>query len=131
MNSTEKRDEVLLKIRPLIPSAKVSDKMSAAEKFQNSTLRPVIKLQHTMLLLAFRNYLQKHKVAYYSLNTENRKKYIEKIFSTDVNFRNQLGGMIIGQFTEQEYKDFHLQSDLRKRLINLIKQRILSQVHVL
>lgn len=131
MNSTETRDEVLIKIRPEIPTAKLSEDMTTAEKFQNQTLRPIIKLQHNMLLLAFRNYLAKHKADYYGLDIDNREKYIENIFSKDVNFRHQLGGMIIGQFTEQEYKEFHLDPDLKKRLINILKQRVLSQVHVL
>ena len=51
----ENRSDNLLNIRPLIPSAKVYESMSADEAFQNSTLRPIIKMQNELLIAVFNN----------------------------------------------------------------------------
>ena len=97
------RDEYLLHIRPEIPSAKVSENMSDEERFQNATLRPVIKLQHHLLIEAFKNYIKKHKNVFFEISIERRLIYIDNAIHKDQKFRNSLKGMIIGQFTVNEY----------------------------
>ena len=57
----ETRDQNLLNLRPEILSAKLSENMSSEERFQNTTLRPIIKLQQDLLILVFKNYINKHK----------------------------------------------------------------------
>ena len=44
------RSNNLNHIRPIIPSALIYDTMSDDERFQNTTLRPVIKLQNELLI---------------------------------------------------------------------------------
>ncbi len=95
------RSQNLLAIRPQIPSAKVNDTMSTEEQFQNVTLRPVLKLQNFLLIAAFKNYIAKHKNAFYELSVEKRMMYIENAVQKDIKFRNALKGMLIGQFTVQ------------------------------
>ena len=56
MNS---RDTYLQSIRPIISSALVKDNMSEDERFQNKTLRPIIKLQNDLFLAVFKNYIRK------------------------------------------------------------------------
>ncbi|HET8854797.1 MAG TPA: glyoxalase, partial [Salinimicrobium sp.] len=97
------RDSYLIEIRPEIPSARVTDGMSSEEKFQNETLRPVIKFQNELLLEAFRNYISKHKNVFYELPAEKRGAYIANAIQKDMKFRNSLKGMILGQFTVEEY----------------------------
>ena len=36
--------------------------MSAIELFQNATLRPIIKMQHNLLIGSFKNYIQIRKI---------------------------------------------------------------------
>ena len=59
------RTSDLLQIRPTISSALIFDTMSRDERFQNTTIRPVIKLQHDLLLEVFKNYVSKHKNVFY------------------------------------------------------------------
>ena len=128
----ETRDTQLLALRPSIPSAQVNDSMSAEEQFQNATLRPVVKLQNDLLLEAFRNYIAKHKNVFYNLTIERRMNYIENAIQKDIKFRNSLKGMVIGQFTVEEYRSYIQNSSaLNKRMMNLVKERIQSNIQLL
>ena len=126
------RDYQLLQLRPEIPSAKISENMSSEEKFQNGTLRPIVKLQNDLLVEAFRNYINKHKNAFYDLGIQKRIIYIENAIQRDIKFRNSLKGMIIGQFTIEEYRTYIKNSSaLNKRMMNLVKQRIQDNIQLL
>ncbi len=118
------RDQDLLNLRPEILSAKVSENTSDDERFQNITLRPVIKLQHDLLILVFKNYINKHKNVFYELSLEKRIDYIENTIHKDMKFRNSVKGMIIGQFTSGEYELYiKNSSSLNKRMMNIVKER--------
>ena len=126
------RDSQLIDIRPEIPSAKINDQMSSEEHFQNATLRPIAKLQNDLLVEAFRNYITKHKNVYYKLTVEKRMAYIENAIQKDIKFRNSLKGMLIGQFTLDEYRTYIQNSSaLNKRMMNLVRERIQSNIQLL
>ncbi|HKJ48616.1 MAG TPA: hypothetical protein VJ973_05975 [Christiangramia sp.] len=119
-------------LRPEIPSARITENMSPDERFQNETLRPIAKLQDLLLLAAFRNYITKHKNKFYELKLEKRLDYIENAIQRDIKFRNSLKGMIIGQFTLDEYERYILNSSaLNKRMMNIVKERIQSNIQLL
>lgn len=121
----ETRDSALLHLRPEILSAKITTNMSVDECFQNKTMRPVVKLQHDLLLAAFRNYIAKHKNVFYDLNVEKKMDYIENAIHKDMKFRNSLKGMIIGQFTLDEFEIYIQNSSaLNKRMMDIVKERL-------
>lgn len=125
------RDEALLAIRPQIATLQVNESMSADERFQNITLRPLIKLQNDLLIAVFKNYITKHKNVFYELTLERRLHYIENALHKDIKFRNALKGMIIGQFTVEEYAIYIKNSSaLNKRIMNIIKQRLQSNIQL-
>ena len=125
------RSQQLLQSRPEIPSAIVNDMMSKDEQFQNRTLRPIIKLQNDLLIEVFKNYLRKRKYAYYDLDLQERYTYIENAIQRDMKFRNSLKGMIIGQFTVEEYETYiENSSALNKRMMNLVIERLKDQVQL-
>ena len=123
------RSHSLLKIRPLVLSAKVTDVMSNDERFQNQTLRPIIKLQNRLLLDVFQNYIAKRKNRFYELTLEKRLDYITHALQKDLKLRNSLKGMIIGHFTVEEY-DSYIQnsSALNKRMMNMVIKRLQDQI---
>ncbi len=125
------RSQNLLQIRPQILSAKVNHSMSFDEQFQNRTLRPIIKLQNQLLVAAFQNYITKHKNQYYELCLEKQLGYIENAIQKDIKFRNSLKGMIIGQFTVEEYGTYIKNSSaLNKRMMNTVIERLKSQIQI-
>lgn len=122
----------MIEMRPDIPSAKVSEKMSSDEYFQNQTLRPITKLQEDLILEVFRNYIVKHKNSFYELKLENRFDYIENAIQKDIKFRNSLKGIIIGQFSLEEYRKYILNSSaLNKRMMNIVKQNLQGRIQLL
>ncbi|WP_282050836.1 glyoxalase [Maribacter aquivivus] len=123
------RTQKLQSIRPTIASAKIMPNMSEDERFQNETLRPILKLQNDLLLASFQNYIKKMKNSFYELKIEKRIDYIAKSIQKDIKFRNSLKGMIIGQFTAEEY-DIYIKnsSALNKRMMNMVVKRIQDQI---
>ncbi|SFR85271.1 hypothetical protein SAMN04488010_3393 [Maribacter stanieri] len=123
------RTQKLLSIRPLIASAKIMPEMSDDERFQNQTLRPIIKLQNDLLLASFKNYIKKMKNTFYELKLEKRMEYITKAIQKDVKLRNSLKGMIIGQLTVDEYEIYIQNSSaLNKRMMNMVIKRLEDQI---
>ncbi len=123
------RSQKLVQIRPLIPSAKILPNMSSEERFQNETLRPIIKLQNDLLLASFQNYIVKTKNAFYELKLEKRMDYITNAIQKDIKFRNSLKGMIIGQFSLEEYETYITNSSaLNKRMMNMVIKRLQDQI---
>jgi len=123
------RSADLLSFRPEIPNAKITPDMSKDEQFQNETLRPIIKFQNPLLIEAFKNYIVKHKNAFYELSIEKRLDYIENAIQKDIKFRNALKGMVIGQFTVEEYMTYiENSSALNKRMMSMVVERLKDQV---
>ncbi len=126
------RELDLVALRPEIPSAIVTPLMSKDEQFQNKTLRPIVKLQDELFVMVFRNYASKHKNVFYTLSLDRRLLYIENAIQKDIKFRNSLKGMVIGQFTIDEY-ELYIQnsSSLNKRMMNLVIERLKSNIQLL
>lgn len=126
------RSTNLNQIRPIISSALIYDTMSDDERFQNVTLRPVIKLQNELFIEVFKNYVDKHKNVFYELSLSKQLDYIENAIHKDMKFRNSLKGMVIGQFTIEEYEIYIKNSSaLNKRMMNLVKERLVDHIQLL
>lgn len=125
------RSPLLLNIRPEILSARIHENMSADESFQNKTLRPIIKLQNDLFIAVFKNYISKHKNVFYELSLQKQLDYIENAIHKDMKFRNSVKGMIIGQFTVEEYSLYIQNSSaLNKRMMNIVKERLISNIQL-
>ncbi len=128
----ENRESNLLAIRPQLLNARVSENMSDNEQFQNKTIRPIIKLQGDLLIEVFKNYIKKRKNTFYELSLEKRLAFIENAIQKDMKFRNSLKGMIIGQFTVEEYLTYTKNSSaLNKRMMHIVKERLQDNVQLL
>jgi predicted histidine transporter YuiF (NhaC family) len=109
--------------RPVIEDL-IKENMSALELFQNQTLRPVIKMQHTLLIAAFNSYKLKRKIDFSSLTAQKKRSKIKAVFVKDINHKNQTIGIIVGAFSLEEYAYYSLNaSELNKRIIQIVIQR--------
>ncbi len=126
------RDRSIVDLRPQILSARITPNMSSDEYFQNKILRPILKFQNDLFLAVFTNYILKNKNVFYEISLEKRLKYIEHAIQKDIKFRNSLKGIIIGQFTVEEYGEYiKNSSSLNKRMMNLLISRLQDQVQLL
>jgi hypothetical protein len=98
---------------------------SPEERFQNTCLRPILKFQNDLLLAVFKNYLALRKGKFYALSKPKRLTYIEHAIRKVLKFKNLLIGIVVGQFTVEEWGiyDAH-ERELRKRVTGLLVQRI-------
>ncbi|MCD8435514.1 glyoxalase [Tenacibaculum dicentrarchi] len=95
------------------------------EDFQNKTIRPILKLQHELLLQFFIFFCKNQKVDIVHIEKEKFNKAVNSITKKNINLKNQFLGLIIGQFTVGEfefYKDNN--TDINKRILMMIGQRI-------
>ena len=107
----------------------VSEQSSTEERFQNSTMRPILKLQNDLFIEVFKNYISKHKNDFYSYSTEKKLQFIENSIQKDIKFRNSLKGIVIGLFTIDEYLEYiQNSSNLNKRMMNMLIDRLKNQV---
>jgi hypothetical protein len=123
------RPNDLLRIRPEIKKTQQFANMGPDERFQNETLRPILKLQNPLLLVVFHNYIEKRKGVFYALGIEKKLAYIENSLIKDQKFRNSVKGMVIGQFTIEEYTTYSSNSSaLNKRMMNMVIERLKDQL---
>ncbi|MBA4153466.1 glyoxalase [Flavobacterium sp.] len=109
----------------------VSEQSSKEEKFQNLTIRPILKLQNDLFIDVFKNYVSKHKNDFYSYSVEKKLLFIENAIQKDIKFRNSLKGMVIGLFTISEYAEYiQNSSNLNKRMMNMLIERLKSNVQI-
>ncbi|MFT4644088.1 MAG: hypothetical protein ACI8ZX_000486 [Planctomycetota bacterium] len=119
-------------IRPAIKGMKKYENISIAEEFQNETLRPIIKLQHDLLIDYFKDYLRIKKINFIELSSPKKLETLHIIFKNDNKFKIELKGLILGHFTTEEYAIYrHSKSDFNKRILAMIQQRIATSVLVL
>lgn len=110
----------------------ISEHTSKEEIFQNKTMRSILKFQNDLFIEVFINYAIKQKNVFFTLSPEKKLSYIEKVIQRDIKFRNALKGMIIALFTVDEYQDYiKNSSNLNKRMMNMLIERLKSQVQVL
>ncbi|CAL2083787.1 conserved protein of unknown function [Tenacibaculum sp. 190524A02b] len=99
------------------------------ESFQNVTLRPILKLQHDIIVRVFSRISIKQKVDIHNFSNDRFTDYIKKVVFKNIGLRNQLLGVVIGQFTNEEYISYEKNtSEFHKRIIQMIQKRLLDSI---
>jgi hypothetical protein len=124
------RDISMLELRGE-PIGIVNATSSVSEVFQNETLRPILKLQNDLFLEVFKNHIGKTKTDFTNLTVDKKMHFIENSIQKDIKFRNALKGMILGLFSIEEYLSYtENSSELNKRMMNMLIERLKSQVQL-
>jgi hypothetical protein len=114
-------------IRPVIKGINIILNKSLEEDFQNKTLRPIIKMQHDLLVAYFKEHLIVKKCKFETLSNFKQRDYITAVFKKDSAFKLELRGLILGHFTTDEFATYSKsKSDFNKRILAMIQQRITS-----
>jgi hypothetical protein len=120
------RETNIKTIRPVLNFEK--EAQSQFEKFQNKVLRPILKLQHDLLIEIFKTYCNKRKSTFDKLSEKEKSVYIDQAVRKDMKFKHYLEGILTGIFTIDEYQTFlENEEELTKRMVNLLVQRLQSQ----
>lgn len=120
-----RHEPALLALRPHLNLD--TEQSTPAEVFQNRTLRPLLKMQHEVLLYIFRHYIRKRKNVFQQLAPKAQLEYIAHSIRHDTALRHLLAGAVVGHFTSAELAFFlENEADTMKRLADLTVQRIQS-----
>ena len=107
----------------------VSDGSTAAEIFQNQTLRPVLKLQNDLYLSLFKTYADSQNADFASLKITQKRTFVDQCLQKDNGLKNTLIGVTIGMFTPQELQTYSFQSKVyNRRIVAMIIERIKSEL---
>ena len=126
------RGRDLIKLRPEIPAAKITKGISDIEEFQNVTIRPIIKFQNDFLIQFYSTHARGYKKDWGSISNEKKELFIENSMNKNQNLKNTFIGSIIGYFTKEE-QDYYFQnkSEVNRRIVQIIKQRVLSNLPII
>lgn len=115
------------KVRPNLPSSLTEGDLKKEELFQNMVLRPVIKMQHDLLILRVKSYFSSKKVIFHLMDTRKRAAAIESAFQNDLALKKEIQGMIIGQLTQDEFKLYlNWERSVNKRIVQMVRNRMID-----
>ena len=125
------KEEILLAMRPNIKGINLEASVSKDELFQNQTLRPIIKLQHDIIIKSFEEYLEQHKIKWDQFGSKEKTQTVQKAYTKNSAFRNYNLGLIAGLFTKEEMQYYLLnRAGVCKRVIQIIKERVDNTLNV-
>ena len=117
------------KVRPKLPSSLTEGDVKEEELFQNMVLRPVIKMQHDILILRVRSYFTSKKVIFHLMDTRKRTMAIEQAFLGDNAFKEEIQGMITGQLAPDEFKTYlRWERSINKRIVQMVRNRMIDSL---
>ena len=117
------------KVRPKLPSSLTDGELKEEELFQNMVLRPVIKMQHDVLILRVRSYFTSKKVIFHLMDTRKRTMAIEQAFLGDNAFKKEIQGMITGQLAPDEFKTYlRWERPINKRIVQMVRNRMIDSL---
>ena len=115
-----------MKTRPSIPNAIILDKTKQLERFQNLSLRPIIKSLNDLLFVYFQHYAVLKKNDLMNATDAEKNKFITTAFLKDHQLKNEVKGIVIGHFSVEEYVFYkNATKEINKRILGIVKQRIL------
>jgi hypothetical protein len=122
----DERDLGLVRLRPSLPIE--TGQQTEVERFQSETLRPVLKLQNSLILRLFRGYLQQTKANLSQLSAMQRQVFIFNALAKDPALKHLLTGAVLGLLTNAElaFYEEH-RAELARRLGQFLGKRIADQ----
>ena len=113
-----------LKPRPLLSLNKAN---SEEEIFQNKILRPILKLQHDLIITLAQEFLKSRNITWEKVKEKDPFQWLNINIKRDIPFKNLMIGMVIGQFNKEELVEYlSFQKEMNKRIINMMTERIIS-----
>lgn len=123
------RSSQIYQLRPEIKVEK-PEQQHPHEVFQNTVLRPIIKLQHELILRAVENTPNFFSILARVHTKEQYIREIKPFIQSQVPFKNQMIGMIAGMMTLEEYDYYSANiSEMNKRITQMIIQRIADTLY--
>ena len=121
------RSEKVKSLRPKLNLPLASE--SSLLSFQNTVLRPILKLQNgiTLLLLKSSVNYKKQRQRLTSFTKEEYTSYLKDLLNRDKSLRNQVIGAILGMMTIEEMKIYSGEKrEINRRIVQMQIDRYVS-----
>jgi hypothetical protein len=120
-----RKEDKLLGLREEILTKK--SEQTPIEQFQNITIRPILKYQHSILIVFFNANVHVQYIVSANYSLLKKQNQLKLFVSKQLAFRAQLLGIVTGLFTELEF-EFYLSEkvNIDKRITNMILERFFS-----
>ncbi len=120
-----RKEDKLLGLREEILTKK--SEQTPIEQFQNITIRPILKYQHSILIVFFNSNVHVQYIVSANSSLLKKQNQLKLFVSKQLAFRAQLLGIVTGLFTELEF-EFYLSEKVNsdKRITNMILERFFS-----
>ena len=124
-----KTKSVVAKKRPIVNFDNKPEIHLENELFQNEVLRPVLKMQHDITLKLFNVHIKNLGIIWNDLKKSKKTQCVENQLSKNIQFKNLIIGIVVGQFNELELDKYLINSrDYNKRILQMTIQRIVSTI---
>jgi hypothetical protein len=120
-----RKEDKLLGLREEILTEK--SEQTPIEQFQNTAIRPILKYQHTIIIVFFNANVHVQYIVSANYSLLKKQNQLKLFTSKQLAFRAQLLGIVTGLFTDAEF-EFYLSEkvNLDKRIANMILDRFYS-----
>ena len=116
------------KDRPEIPSIQ-HGQSKLIEDFQNRVLRPIIKKKHQIIISASLLHFKRYKIDSNLLSKEKFAAIVNHLFAKNIAFKNFICGLIISDFTENEFEQYAENvNEYNRRINTIVRKRVLDTI---
>lgn len=123
-------DAALLALRPAVAGqpAAIPTPDTVAD-FQQQVLRPLLKLQHAVLLAVVADFARDYRLPLATAEPEDQARRLDELLARNVRLRATITGLVLGHFTAPELAFFRRhRPELTRRLLDLAAQRVRSSL---
>jgi hypothetical protein len=128
--SPTRPDAALLALRPAIAGqpAPLPTPDTVAD-FQHQVLRPVLKLQHAVLLATVADFALDYRLPLATAEPTEATRLLTELLARNARLRATLAGLAVGVLTQPELAFFRQhRAELTRRLLDLAEQRVLTSL---
>lgn len=123
------RDPAMNALRSIIPFGQLHSNPN--QLFQDTTLRPILKFQHEIILAVYNEFVQVHKINFGNCTLEQRNVKIEQSIKLHPSLQALLKGIVIGLFKKDEMDFWVLnKEEINKRILQLVIKRIQTGITI-
>ena len=123
-------DAALLALRPLIaglPPAPAQP--TSVTDFQQLVLRPLLKLQHAVLLATVADFAHEYRLPLAAAPATEAQQVLGELLARNTRLRATVVGLVVGLLTRPELAFYRQhRNELNRRLLDLAQQRVGSSL---
>lgn len=127
------RDQWLLKMRSdgrdyVLDPVESND----PEKFEMTSIRPIIDFQMMIILAQFRHFIKKFKPVFNAYKRKVQTNYVDDVLHTDKRIRNSMIASVVGMMTISEYETYAgMKNEANRRIIKVLIDKVSERVEEL